>query len=88
MISYEPFWNTLKSKNVTTYALIVKHGISSATIDRIKKRQGDQYDEDRRLLPYTRLRRGGYHPLCARRKLTAAPFRGGFPFAGARVVGE
>lgn len=40
LISYEPFWNTLKSKNVTTYALIVKHGISSATIDRIKKGKG------------------------------------------------
>ena len=40
MISYEPFWKTLKSKNVTTYALIVKHGISSATIDRIKKGKG------------------------------------------------
>lgn len=40
MISYEPFWKTLKDKNITTYALITKHGISSATIDRIKKGKG------------------------------------------------
>ena len=40
MISYEPFWETLKRKNITTYALITKHGISSATIDRIKKGKG------------------------------------------------
>lgn len=40
LISYEPFWNTLKRKNITTYALITKHNISSATIDRMKKGGG------------------------------------------------
>ena len=40
MISYEPFWQTLKNKNITTYTLINKHNISSATIDRIKKGKG------------------------------------------------
>ena len=40
MISYSPFWDTLKKKNITTYALITKHNISSATIDRIKKGNG------------------------------------------------
>ncbi|MBQ3549727.1 MAG: helix-turn-helix transcriptional regulator [Clostridia bacterium] len=40
MISYKPFWNTLKSKSVSTYALINKYNISSATIDRIKKGKG------------------------------------------------
>ena len=40
MISYAPFWNTLKKKNITTYTLINKHQISSATIDRIKKGKG------------------------------------------------
>lgn len=40
MISYEPFWETLKRKNVTTYALIFKYGISAATIDRIKNGGG------------------------------------------------
>lgn len=40
MISYDPFWKTLKRLNVSTYALINKHGISSATIDRMKKGNG------------------------------------------------
>lgn len=40
MISYEPFWTTLKKKNITTYTLINKHNISSATIDRMKKKNG------------------------------------------------
>lgn len=40
MISYEPFWDTLKKKNITTYVLINKYNISSATIDRMKKGNG------------------------------------------------
>lgn len=40
MISYRPFWQTLKEKNITTYALINKYNISSATIDRMKKGNG------------------------------------------------
>lgn len=40
MISYAPFWETLKEKKITTYALITKHNISSATIDRMKKGKG------------------------------------------------
>ncbi|PWM75056.1 MAG: XRE family transcriptional regulator [Bacillota bacterium] len=40
MISYQPFWKTLKEKNVSTYILINKYGISSATIDRMRKQQG------------------------------------------------
>lgn len=40
MISYAPFWKTLKQKQITTYALITKHNISSATIDRMKKGKG------------------------------------------------
>lgn len=40
MISYEPFWNTIKQKGESTYSLIYKHGISSATIDRMKKGKG------------------------------------------------
>ncbi|MCL1844965.1 MAG: helix-turn-helix transcriptional regulator [Defluviitaleaceae bacterium] len=37
MLSYQPFWDTLKRKKISTYALIEKHGISSGTIDRIRK---------------------------------------------------
>lgn len=40
MISYTPFWRTLEEKGESTYTLINKHGISSATIDRIRKGGG------------------------------------------------
>lgn len=40
MISYAPFWETLKQRNITTYTLINKYHISSATIDRMKKGGG------------------------------------------------
>lgn len=40
MISYEPFWKTLKSREQSTYTLINKYSISSATIDRIRKGKG------------------------------------------------
>lgn len=40
MISYEPFWRTLRAKKFTTYTLITRYNISSATIDRIKKGNG------------------------------------------------
>lgn len=40
MISYAPFWETLKKRGITTYALINKFNISSATIDRMKKGNG------------------------------------------------
>lgn len=40
MISYEPFWHTLKSSNESTYTLISKYNISSSTIDRLRKDKG------------------------------------------------
>ena len=36
MILYEPFFKTLKEKNITTYKLITKHNISRSLIDRLK----------------------------------------------------
>ena len=36
MISYKPFYNTLKTKGLTEYFLIYKQGLSSNTIHRIK----------------------------------------------------
>jgi len=36
MIIYEPFWDTLKRKGVSTYALREKHGISPNTLTRMK----------------------------------------------------
>lgn len=40
MIKYDPFWNTMKSRGISTYMLIEKYGISSVTIDRIRKGGG------------------------------------------------
>lgn len=37
MIDYSPFWNTLKKSTETTYTLINRHHISSATIDKLRK---------------------------------------------------
>lgn len=37
MIEYSPFWNTLKKSDETTYTLIHKHHISSATINKLRK---------------------------------------------------
>ena len=36
MISYAPFWKTLKRQNVTTYMLREKHNISPNTLTRMK----------------------------------------------------
>ncbi len=37
MISYKPFYETLFKKNLTEYHLIFKEGISSNTLQRIRK---------------------------------------------------
>lgn len=37
MISYEPFWKTLKEKKVSTYKLIHKCGISNGTLTSMRK---------------------------------------------------
>ena len=36
MISYEPFYKTLKKKNISTYKLINTYGISRSLLDRLK----------------------------------------------------
>lgn len=36
MVSYEPLWNTLQEKKITTYALIEKYHINSKTIYNLK----------------------------------------------------
>jgi len=36
MISYEPFWNTLNQRDMSTYDLIFKHGLSANTVHRMK----------------------------------------------------
>jgi DNA-binding Xre family transcriptional regulator len=37
LISYRPFWKTLDQSPETTYTLINKYHISSATIDKLRK---------------------------------------------------
>lgn len=36
MISYESFYRTIKEKNVSTYKLITKNGVSRSLLDRLK----------------------------------------------------
>ena len=36
MISYEPFYKTMKEKGITTYMLVNKYGISRSLLDRLK----------------------------------------------------
>lgn len=36
MMSFEPLWKTLKQKNISTYKLITKYGISKGTMDNLK----------------------------------------------------
>ena len=37
MISYAPFWETIRNSSETTYTLIKNHHISSSTIDKLRK---------------------------------------------------
>ena len=36
MISYEPFYNTMKKREMTTYKLIYQYGVSRSLLDRLK----------------------------------------------------
>ena len=36
MISYEPFYKTLKEKGISTYKLINQYGVSRSLLDRLK----------------------------------------------------
>lgn len=37
MIVYDPLWETLKRKGLSTYTLRVKFGISGSTVQRLRK---------------------------------------------------
>ena len=37
MISYTPFWETLKASNESAHTLIKTHHLSSSTIDKLRK---------------------------------------------------
>lgn len=36
MISYEPFYKTLKQKGISTYKLVNQYGLSRSLLDRLK----------------------------------------------------
>lgn len=36
MITYEPFYKTIKEKNISTYKLITEFGVSRSLLDRLK----------------------------------------------------
>ncbi len=36
MITYEPFFNTIKQKNISTYKLVNTYGLSRSLLDRLK----------------------------------------------------
>ena len=37
MITFEPLWETLKRKNISQYALIKEYGVSTGTLDALRK---------------------------------------------------
>ena len=37
MITFEPLWETLKRKNISQYTLIKEHGVSTGTLDALRK---------------------------------------------------
>ncbi len=36
MMTFDPLWDTMKEKNITIYALIVKHKLSRGTINKLR----------------------------------------------------
>lgn len=40
MINYQPFWETLKKKKITTYALIKEYKINSRIVDNMRNNRG------------------------------------------------
>lgn len=39
MICYDPFWETMKRKGITGYALVNKHKVSNGTLYRMRKNE-------------------------------------------------
>lgn len=44
MITYEPFFDTLKRKGITTYKLINEYGFSKGTLDSLKQNRNITMD--------------------------------------------
>ena len=39
MIVFDPLWETMKSRGISQYALIKEHGVSTGTLDALRKNQ-------------------------------------------------
>ncbi|WP_044914167.1 helix-turn-helix domain-containing protein [Butyrivibrio sp. WCE2006] len=39
MITFEPFWETIKEKNISQYSLIKDYGFSTGTLDALRKNE-------------------------------------------------
>ncbi len=37
MIVFDPLWETMKSRGISQYALIKEHGVSTGTLDALRK---------------------------------------------------
>lgn len=37
MIVFDPLWDTMKRKNISQYVLIKEHGVSTGTLDALRK---------------------------------------------------
>lgn len=44
MVNYEPLWQTMKEKGVTTYMLIAKHNVNPRTINNLRHNKGITVD--------------------------------------------
>ncbi len=44
MVNYEPLWQTMKEKGVTTYMLIAKYNVNPRTINNLKHNKGITVD--------------------------------------------
>lgn len=40
MISYQPFWNIIQERGITTYTLISQYKVSRSLIDKLKHNKG------------------------------------------------
>lgn len=63
VITYEPFWRTLKESEESTYTLIYKHHISSSTIDRLRNDKPINTTTINDLCLYSQLRYSGSDAL-------------------------
>lgn len=65
MISYEPFYKTLKERGMSTYKLIQEFGVSRSLLDRLRHNRPISTQTLDDLCGFFALPGGGYSPLPA-----------------------